>query len=290
MSTTKVSCTLLDLASSHTSTIQQHSFTTVLKLELQEVTHPITFLLYEADICRASSFTMSIPRSQSKAVPALLALPAELRAAIYDFVLGGHIIHIGYPGSGHPRRPSLCRASEIDGRGLTEPSQMLVNRHSNCYLPISVLIRFDILFVCRQIYREAKHAVFQTNIFTFSNPLAMTIFADCLTDFQRNAVTTIMLYDAHRKERWTSRTSETAKFLPLPGIRHLRIFFELCNADFVPSSGESLREIHTQDRRLSCSTMFKSPSLKRVELIVSDKTRDLLDDRIVPLSITKVQA
>ena len=105
---------------------------------------------------------------------------------IYGHILGGMVLHNSRRG---PSRPKwiICRAtvSETDAQRRFDQAkaptwyvQDDADRHAECYDNISHLPRLDLnlLLVCHQVHREAKHILFSSNTFSFRRCAGLRTF------------------------------------------------------------------------------------------------------------------
>ena len=118
--------------------------------------------------------------NQYDASPGLLQLPIEIRDMIYRRVLGGMLLHSrrGRFSTGASRSKwVICRATISEKNAQRHFDQAKApawyvqddtNRHAECYKTASLQrLDLNLLLVCRQVHREAKHILFSTNTFSF---------------------------------------------------------------------------------------------------------------------------
>ena len=125
----------------------------------------------------------------------LLELPAEIRNRIYDFVLGGQLIHIrrrdqdwsrsnSFSCNAHVSEEEACRDFQTK-----EDSRTFRKRHEQC----SLADRFNLsmLRCCRQVYEEARLLHFTHNIFSFADQESFVHFVNKLFRDQRTALNSL---------------------------------------------------------------------------------------------------
>lgn len=210
-----------------------------------------------------------------KPVFPFLKLPAELRTEIYDLVLGGHIIHTGYPGGHKHSKAScsvsgkhLCCATRPDGDPGLHNRDLIFARHRECDRSVTKLVSLTV--TCKQIYQEPKFAIFHSSHFTFFSPRSLDRFSSLLIENQWKAIQNVIVYNAHREEYWDETRVVPPTTPPLAGLRRLRIVVELCYSDYDPPRGRPLNSVEVQDHRLSGLKWFKSPGLKQVDAHINN--------------------
>ncbi|TKA66543.1 hypothetical protein B0A55_08496 [Friedmanniomyces simplex] len=194
-------------------------------------------------------------------------LPPELRLNIYEFLLGGNTIHVGFPYGGminhyeHQNpdakrlRIGVCQASVSDLKSAALHRQVLegskdeklstevanasedktfILRHKKCH-PSSANIRYNnqnlnLLLACKTINHEAAATPFTSNTFTFSTPAVLEKFLRKLGSKQGKALSNVMLYSTNRRRTWT-KDVPAPTVEPLPRACRLTVFIELCVAD-----------------------------------------------------------
>jgi hypothetical protein len=128
---------------------------------------------------KRTSHLTTIHRAATNATNSpFLGLPAEIRERVYTYVLGGQILHVGSGPIHHPYSVTMCSNAENYDAGpdghisrfeIEYPRHVKTIResfghiesHSRCYnLPCEQThYSLDLLFVCRQIYREVACAL-----------------------------------------------------------------------------------------------------------------------------------
>ena len=190
---------------------------------------------------------MVVTRSQTEASFPFLDLPAELRTEIYALMLGGHIIHISFPGNTgycvseeRSRRACICKADITDREGFIRDESVICDRHDLCSEAAADIIDFGILLVCRQVYREAAPVVFKANTFTFFSPHTTRIFLQELTEAQQSAIQSIIIYQANGRREWFAGLKEELTVLPLRNLQRIQVFMSHVSTNFRISSHANL--------------------------------------------------
>ena len=217
--------------------------------------------------------------------PPFLRLPAELRTEIYGLVLGNNVIHIGYPGCPVTTqdkvdpRTSLCHALPQDEELFNLNLEIFTLTHKHCLKSPSESIDFNLLLVCRKLYGEARFTVFQTNRFTVFGRETLGAFLERLNGEQRKAIQNLLVYHTHRDTSWSTEAFNQPAIPQLHGLRHLEVRVNLCEADFMPSYGETLVTVEAQDRRLDGLIVLQMPTLKRCRSLDLPQVRYMAPSR-----------
>lgn len=164
--------------------------------------------------------------SQSQASSSLLNLPIDVRDRIYDYVLGGQVIHIysGLEGNNHHpvaslyAKTRLCTHPRLEEFKATEDGLAFVRnkprdiQHGRCMLmewfdspqgqEVKCTIWLELLLTCRQIYMEAclhpfpKNTFFPSGAHSFHAFLGISCWCpgrQQLYPFQREAIRSVIL-------------------------------------------------------------------------------------------------
>lgn len=123
------------------------------------------------------------------AVSPLLSLPPELRNRIYDLVLGGKRLWIGYSLHEHKYKTTRSRRERIHIAG------------GLCYHERSSLLKtlnIGLLRVCRQTYGEAALMLYALNKFAFENNWVRRKFEKGMRPAQMRAIGNYKIMDWER--------------------------------------------------------------------------------------------
>ena len=99
----------------------------------------------------------------------LLSLPAEIQSEIYSYILGGHLIRIEYS-KDKIFLAQVCR-HESYGRWLANGQLPTLG-----WLSGWILIKSDILFVCKDITALAEPILWSQNTFSFMGGRELSLF------------------------------------------------------------------------------------------------------------------
>ncbi|TKA62836.1 hypothetical protein B0A55_09162 [Friedmanniomyces simplex] len=231
-------------------------------------------------------------------------LPPELRLNIYEFLLGGNTIHVGFPYCGminyyeHQNpdakrlRIGVCQASVSDLKFAALHRQVLegsndekmstevanapedktfILRHKKCH-PSSANLRYhnqnlNLLLACKTIHYEAAATPFTSNTFTFSTPAVLEKLLRKLGSKQREALSNVLLYSTNRRRTWTEDVPATTVEL-LPHACRLTVFIELCGADL-----EDLQNAAGWRRLVGGLVAITSSNPRSIDVCVVDGVR-----------------
>jgi len=118
----------------------------------------------------------------------LLRLPGELRNAIYEQVLGNWDFRMVYIKNAYPQLGLYCRRVGESGRWQRLTSALTT-----------------LLFVCRQIYAEARYLPFTLNVFGGKTMWCLHKLLDRLNDNQRRRVTNVRLVLSRKNMAWDEK-------------------------------------------------------------------------------------
>lgn len=169
--------------------------------------------------------------------------------------------------------PSGRLILEDDNSSLQALSQM---HDDHCLKPAAEVIDFALLFVCKQIYREAASSVFKANQFAFSDPRGLQSFLERLNDFQRRDIKRVIVQLSFCSEQnwdWPSQFPGHPESM-LPGLVRVRVSVDLLPRVFNPTlnflygGAVDLLE-REQAYGFMCSRlqMLRTTTLKTVEFV-----------------------
>ena len=115
----------------------------------------------------------------------LLRLPGELRNAIYEQVLGNWDFRMVYIKNAYPQLGLYCRRAGESGRWQRLTSALAT-----------------LLFVCRQIYAEARYLLFTLNVFGGKTMWCLHKLLDRLNKDQRQRVANVRLVLSRHNMVW----------------------------------------------------------------------------------------
>lgn len=178
-----------------------------------------------------------------KSIFPFLKLPPELRDEIYVLVLGSRVIHTEEFSTETPGIVKLCALpmdqNEAHLPGLVPPNPLRGNfsdRHKLCNKHPGNELTLTLLLTCRQIQTEARYVPFGENIFTFRCRKSFFRYMKRIGDARAARLRDVLFYSANHHRPWSHGARELAS-LPLHGLRTVRVFLELCAADFEPDIG-----------------------------------------------------
>lgn len=165
-------------------------------------------------------------------------LPLEIRLQIYEYVLGGNLIHLIQI----PRRIAhvRCRASRVpDHLRECRPASRIPN-HPWLRSVSSANLAF--LKTCRQIYMEAISILYTTNTFDINQLSTFLFFSKSILSDRLRCITSLHLrwnlgsnfvhYGPKKNyQDWNSFWELLAT--QMPGLRHLRISLS-CRSSMIP--------------------------------------------------------
>ncbi|OCL03702.1 hypothetical protein AOQ84DRAFT_392084 [Glonium stellatum] len=229
----------------------------------------------------------------------LLDLPAELRNRIYEFVLGGELLHVyrsSYRDTGfhiticqsqsaeansykrfmdpsiderakitskYTRKVSLQNYFTVGDEYYVDPCS---SRHTRgeCYNAGNPSLDLSLLRVCKQIYYEARLVPYSTNAFGFQSADTFNIFISTLTPPKRSALEKLHLT---RNIPNTGPNQIKPPDPPLTGLKSLHLSLEN-----IPnySSKASLVEPKNTDIWITDILLLDRRLLKTVTVIFSD--------------------
>jgi len=190
------------------------------------------------------------PSSGANTASRLLQLPAELRNQIYEFVLGGQLIHIrcrddlDLPFSKPILSRQLCIAKETEleaykkfkvsdqhpGSGPPYSIGNCEDRHSTCEHELWSKLSPTILRTCRQIYREARLVPYHANTFSFTSADTLDQFVTSLIPVQKLAIRSLhldMMFDDEYDRREYNECLKNTVVEGLPRLRDVHLCLEL---------------------------------------------------------------
>ncbi|EMC92275.1 hypothetical protein BAUCODRAFT_38307 [Baudoinia panamericana UAMH 10762] len=217
---------------------------------------------------------------QQRTTPPLLGLPLEVRLQIFEALLGGHTIHVGYPdGTGRATQSdtkqfrrgqqvvaSLCqseRSSHVRRNASREESTDVHEMQAN-YFPMAHrrCIRerqppygddeLNLLLINRQTYAEASRLPFERNTFTFHNPRTLVRFTRCCEAYQRKALRSIEVLEVHSLRLWANARLSRPFINRLTSLRSLDISIDLVSEDLWSSAPKRLTTGEVRKQIFSC--------------------------------------
>ena len=156
-------------------------------------------------------------------------------------------------------------------------------------------VDFNVLGVCRQLYEEANHLLWATNIFSFEDPRTFEKFFNSLNPAQKRKLTNIHISadigggawfnSQYQRARWDNhywgKALKTSNLNMLRGVQVLHLCFNQrfeCVSWHPPSSGTEVAEQQLQEglqADLESILRLRALTLKNVTVVLSDDAVEL---------------
>lgn len=219
-----------------------------------------------------------------------LDLPPELRERVYQFALGGHIIHAAKAPDDffkpeHHRQIAtrICHATPNDLEIMLLDNTLPVTQSSyhdfhtrhwarkTCSQKPQHALALGLLRSRKIVYAETKNAPFLFNTFTFASPTELDKFASLLGPHRFSHIRRILLTSTNNEKAW-SLSSSTPEILSLPfgHLQSLDVYVELVPGDFMAPEDGSLVDTQHQETYLCKMEGFREFHPGRVHVAVND--------------------
>ncbi|KAL8802980.1 MAG: hypothetical protein Q9182_003468 [Xanthomendoza sp. 2 TL-2023] len=180
---------------------------------------------------RERSLSLLPPSPQSDSL-FLTRLPLEIRQEIYNYIVGGNLIHVVRKGQ-HLAHVRCKPGWEVDFQRDCRPHASSTCHSAASSMGFTANGNIALLRTCRQIYSEAVRIMYARNTFDFDHQDLFLLFSRSLLPQRLMAIRIIHLYCEERGLRWPflkGGAGPSAWCLAwqvirdeMPGLRHLRV-------------------------------------------------------------------